>query len=77
MGAKLERFGPYTFSRTGTQAVWRPALPEKEWQAAHARFESTNEENGGHFQFRLEVLPRWPMQYKELKFWGEYLPHAI
>jgi 23S rRNA (cytosine1962-C5)-methyltransferase len=69
-GRKLERFGPYTFSRPEPQAVWRPALPEKEWQAAHARFESTNEENGGHFQFRLEIEPRWPMQYKGLKFWG-------
>jgi len=69
-GRKLERFGPYTFSRPEPQAVWRPTLPEKEWQAAHARFESTNEENGGHFQFRLEIEPRWPMQYKGLKFWG-------
>jgi 23S rRNA (cytosine1962-C5)-methyltransferase len=69
-GRKLERFGPYTFSRLEPQAVWRPALPEKEWLAAHARFESTNEENGGHFQFRLEIEPRWPMQYKGLKFWG-------
>jgi 23S rRNA (cytosine1962-C5)-methyltransferase len=69
-GRKLERFGPYTFSRPEPQAVWHPALPEKEWQAAHARFESTNEENGGHFQFRVEIQPRWPMQYKGLKFWG-------
>jgi 23S rRNA (cytosine1962-C5)-methyltransferase len=69
-GRKLERFGPYTFSRPEPQAVWRPALPEKDWQAAHARFESSNEENGGHFQFRVEVEPRWPMQYRGLKFWG-------
>ncbi len=67
---KLERFGPYIFSRPEPQAVWQPALPEKQWQAAHAAFISSNEENGGHFEYRQEIEPRWPMQYQGLKFWA-------
>ena len=69
-GQKLERFGPYSFSRPEPQAVWRPALPENTWQMAHARFESSDEESIGHYHLRLEFKPRWPMQYRGLKFWA-------
>ncbi len=69
-GLKLERFGPYIFVRPEPQAVWKPVLPEKRWQSAHARFISANEENGGHFQSRVEFEPRWQMQYRGLKFWA-------
>jgi len=67
-GAKLERYGPYTFIRPEHQAVWKPALPETEWQAAHAVFQPTSEESGGHWQFRKNVEPSWIMRYKGLKF---------
>jgi 23S rRNA (cytosine1962-C5)-methyltransferase len=69
-GQKLERFGPYIFSRPEPQAVWRPALPEKKWQKVDARFITANEENGGHFQIQTQVPSRWQMQYKNLKFWA-------
>jgi 23S rRNA (cytosine1962-C5)-methyltransferase len=70
-GAKLERFGPYTFVRPEAQAVWLPALPEKTWQAAHASFKTSPEENGGHWQFRSPIEERWQMSYKGLKFWAQ------
>src|SRR5664279_4451793 len=70
-GAKLERFGPYTFVRPEAQAVWAPSLPEKTWQAAHATFKTAQEENGGHFQFRTPIEERWQMGYKGLKFWAQ------
>ncbi len=37
-GAKLERYGPYTFVRPEHQAVWQPALSPEKWQAADAIF---------------------------------------
>ena len=35
-GQKLERYGPYRLVRPEPEAIWSPALPEKEWKAAHA-----------------------------------------
>lgn len=67
-GAKLERYGPYTFIRPEHQAVWRRALPKDQWEAAHAVFQSTAEESGGHWQFRKPVDPDWTMHYKGLSF---------
>ncbi len=68
-GLKLERYGAYTFIRPEPQAVWRKALPERRWQEAHAVFEPSNEENGGHFVKRAVMEPRWSMAYKGLRLW--------
>jgi hypothetical protein len=54
-GLKLERFGAYTFVRPEAQAMWPRALPEKEWAAAHAVFQPTGEESGGHWEFRKKI----------------------
>jgi 23S rRNA (cytosine1962-C5)-methyltransferase len=62
-GLKLERFGPYTFARPEVQAMWSPALPETEWDAAHAVFQPTREESGGHWQFKKKVEEKWKMEY--------------
>jgi len=62
-GLKLERFGPYTFVRPEVQAMWPRALPEKDWSAAHAVFQPTREESGGHWQFKRKVSERWEMSY--------------
>jgi len=68
-GLKLERFGPFTFIRPEHQAIYRRALPEGRWQAAHAAFEpSGGEEMGGRWQFRQAVPGEWPMAYGSLKF---------
>lgn len=37
-GRKLERFGPFLLDRPSAQAVWNPAIPEKEWKKADAFF---------------------------------------
>ncbi|MEW6029022.1 MAG: class I SAM-dependent methyltransferase [Chloroflexota bacterium] len=79
-GLKLERFGPYTFVRPEVQAMWPRALPEKDWRNAHAVFESTAEESGGHWMFKKQVSKKWEMTYPltpnpspvrrgELRFW--------
>jgi 23S rRNA (cytosine1962-C5)-methyltransferase len=68
-GLKLEQFGPYRLIRPETEAVWRPALPQKEWDAAQAVFRPSPEENGGHWDYLKELPTRWPMEYEGLKFW--------
>jgi len=73
-GSKLERFGPYTFVRPEVQAMWPRVLHEKEWDAAHAVFQPTREESGGHWQFKKKVKDRWEMQYGNLRFWAMTTP---
>jgi len=67
-GRKLERYGPYTFVRPEAQATWKPALAARDWQAAHAVFQPTQEESGGHWMFNKPVQTGWEMRYKSLKF---------
>jgi 23S rRNA (cytosine1962-C5)-methyltransferase len=67
-GAKLERYGSYTFVRPEHQAVWRPVLPDDRWSAAHASFIPTGEESGGRWEFRRPVKTPWKMSYKGLSF---------
>ena len=62
-GQKLERFGPYTFIRPEVQALWSQALPQENWQAAHATFRSTGEESGGHWEFKKKIPEKWEMTY--------------
>ena len=60
---KLERYGPYVFARPEVQALWKPALPAEKWQTAHAFFNPTGEESGGHWSFRKPVAEKWEMSY--------------
>ncbi len=73
-GLKLERFGPYLFIRPEVQALWRPALPKSEWAAAHAAFQSTGEESGGHWVFNHKIVARWEMAYGPIRFWAMTTP---
>jgi 23S rRNA (cytosine1962-C5)-methyltransferase len=72
-GLKLERFGSYVFARPESQAMWRRALPQKEWDAAHAIFQPTPEESGGHWIEKKRLPEKWEMSYplpniSQLKF---------
>jgi 23S rRNA (cytosine1962-C5)-methyltransferase len=66
-GLKLERFGKYTFVRPESQAMWKRTL-NSEWQNAHAVFQPTGEESGGHWDFKKKVDEQWEMHYP--------LPHS-
>jgi 23S rRNA (cytosine1962-C5)-methyltransferase len=68
-GTKLERFGKYTFARPEAQAVWQKHLPATRWEKADAVFQTTGEENGGHWNFRTRLPERWQMDYYGLKCW--------
>jgi 23S rRNA (cytosine1962-C5)-methyltransferase len=71
-GAKLERYGPYTFVRPEAQAIWHPGLGEDIWKNADAVFQPTGEESGGHWRFNRPVEAQWEMNYHGLRF----LAHA-
>lgn len=73
-GLKLERFGNYIFSRPESQAMWSRALPSSAWSNAHAVFQPSGEESGGHWDFKKKVDEKWVMQYGPLKFWAMTTP---
>ena len=67
--------------------MWSRALPGEEWGQAHAVFQPTGEESGGHWQFKKQVAEKWEMGYAldltpgpspkrrgELKFWAMTTP---
>jgi 23S rRNA (cytosine1962-C5)-methyltransferase len=62
-GQKLERFGPYSFVRPEVQALWTKTLSIETWQAAHAVFQPSGEESGGHWAFKKKVAEQWEMKY--------------
>jgi 23S rRNA (cytosine1962-C5)-methyltransferase len=62
-GQKLERFGEYVFVRPEVQALWGKSLPAVRWEAAHAVFQPTGEESGGHWEFKKRVAEKWEMKY--------------
>lgn len=68
-GLRLEQYGPYRLIRPASQAMWQPALPAQEWQAAEAVFQPSGGESGGQWQYRKSPLPEaWQMSYRNLKF---------
>ena len=68
-GLKLERFGKYVFVRPESQAMWKRSLdPNGEWKNAHAVFQPTGEESGGHWDFKKKVDEQWTLNYP--------LPHS-
>ena len=76
-GWKLERLGKYIFVRPESQAMWKRSL-DAEWKNAHAVFQPTGEESGGHWNFKKKVDEKWEMRYVldpsiiekgELRFW--------
>ena len=62
-GLKLERFGKYIFARPESQAMWSRALPLSEWNNAHAVFQPTAEESGGHWMEKKKLPAKWEMKY--------------
>ena len=83
-GLKLERFGKYVFVKPESQAMWKRSL-DSEWKNAHAVFQPTGEESGGHWDFKKKVDEKWEMKYAltpgpsparrgEIRFWAMTTP---
>ncbi len=73
-GQKLERFGTFRFARPESQAMWSRKLPGQDWAAAHAVFQPTAEESGGHWDVKKSLPDRWQMKYGDLRFWTMTTP---
>ena len=73
-GRKLEQYGPYRIDRPEGQAIWRPALPEREWAAVDAVFTGDTDEEGiGRWRFpRVPLGETWPMKHDGLDYLGRF-----
>ena len=62
---KLERFGRFTMRRPEPQAIWRPTLPEEEWQqrsdASFLRDKASEER--GEWRLKKGMPSRWTVAY--------------
>ena len=73
-GRKLERYGPYRIVRPEPQAMWRPGLPESDWNSADAVFDSEGTEEGGRWRVSSSMPESWVMGYKNLRFKVQLTP---
>ena len=64
-GRKLERFGKVTLARPCSQAMWRPQLPESEWNRASASFDR---EDGNRWHGRSRLPELWNITAAGIKF---------
>jgi 23S rRNA (cytosine1962-C5)-methyltransferase len=73
-GEKLEQYGPYRIVRPEGQAIWRPALPERDWLSADAIFTGDTDEEGiGRWRFPKQPLGEtWPMTHDGLSYLGRF-----
>ena len=62
-GAKLEKFGGLVLDRPEASAVWDRGQTFKEWDKAHASFESTSKA-AGYWKQHGKVPDRWNLEYK-------------
>ena len=73
-GRKLERFGPYLFSRPEPQALWSQNLPKKIWDNAAGTFLSSSaledKDEGGKWSLKENIPERWEMSYENIKFYA-------
>ena len=53
-GRKLERYGRFRFIRPEPQAMWAPALPASEWDAADGEFIPASDDDGGGRWWRYD-----------------------
>lgn len=73
-GEKLEQYGPYRIVRPEGQAIWRRALPAKEWERADAVFTGDTDEEGiGRWRFpKMPLGETWPMKHDGLPYLGRF-----
>ena len=73
-GLKLERYGNLRIIRPEGQALWQPALSEKDWQDVDAIFTgNTDEEGMGRWNFPKQPLGEtWPLSWDGMSFLGRF-----
>ncbi len=77
-GKKLEKFGPYIFSRPEPQAIWVPRLKAKVWENSSGSFLSSssleNEDPKGKWVIKNNIPDKWEMSFDSLKFFATPTP---
>ena len=77
-GKKLEKFGPYTFSRPEPQAIWTPRLKAKVWENSSGSFLSSSslesEDLKGKWVIKNNIPIKWEMSFDRLKFFATPTP---
>ncbi|AQX19045.1 MULTISPECIES: class I SAM-dependent methyltransferase [unclassified Bartonella] len=73
-GKKLERYGSYRIIRPESQALWQPALSQKNWANVDAIFTGNRDEEGvGRWYFPKKPLGEtWPLSWNGLSFLGRF-----
>ncbi|MCR5857901.1 class I SAM-dependent methyltransferase [Mesorhizobium sp. J428] len=73
-GEKLEQYGPYRIVRPEGQAIWRRALPERDWANVDAVFTGDTDEEGiGRWRFPKQPLGEtWPMTHDGISYLGRF-----
>ena len=64
---KLERFGSHRLIRFEKEAIWKPSLSTKEWEAADAEFTIFKGEKQGSWKFHNTNPRTWSIDVDELK----------
>lgn len=72
-GARLERFGSFVISRPDPQIIWKPSLPQSEWEKADAVFVRTSSDKGV-WKAKRAIPEKWKIIYKNLSFFAKLTP---
>ena len=77
-GDKLEKFGPYIFSRPEPQAIWKKNLSSKVWDNISGKFISSsstnNDEIVGKWSLDKNLPDKWEINFENLKFFATPTP---
>ena len=66
-GKRLERFGPYIFSRPDPNALWKPFLSKEEWKKVDAVYHRSKT-GGGNWEYNKKIPSEWEIKYKDYTF---------
>lgn len=64
---KLERVGEYTLVRPSPQAIWRPQLPQAEWNRADAIY-TRSAEGSGTWEWKRKIKREFDILYNNISF---------
>ncbi len=77
-GRKLERFGPYFFSRPEPQAFWDQRLPSATWNNISGTFITSSFYDGdktkGKWSLKNALPARWQLSFDKIKFFATPTP---